>query len=157
MKIKVSSKLKNLWLIYLFIAIILTIMPVWILILIPDYTAQLVSSIYSLSTLVIALIILAWLRVYVKTLDYELTDDGVAINQGVWWKHWKNIPYQKITNVKITQGPIARAFKIATIDLQTAGTGQSNLPEGRLHGIEDFNKVRDDLMKLIKKKPRSGD
>lgn len=94
---------------------------------------------------------LAWLRVYVKTIEYELTDEGISIKHGIWWKIWKEVPYQKITNLKVSQGPISRAFGLAQISLQTAGMGASSMPEGTLHGLEDFNKIKDEILGRIKK------
>lgn len=48
---------------------------------------------------------LIWIFLYYKTLKYQVTDEYISIDSGVWWKKVKTIPFQKITNINTVQGP----------------------------------------------------
>jgi membrane protein YdbS with pleckstrin-like domain len=89
--------------------------------------------------------------------QYELTQDSLKIEKGVIIKKYKSIPYERVQNVDITRGIIARIFGFSTIDIQTAGysayaakggVGQS---EGHLPAlsIDQAERIRDFLMKKI--------
>ena len=88
---------------------------------------------------------------------YEFTHDSLKIEKGVIIKKYKSIPYERIQNVDITRGILARIAGFSTIDIQTAGysayaakggVGQS---EGHLPAvsIEGAEQIREFLMKRI--------
>lgn len=92
-----------------------------------------------------------------KNWGYEFTKDALKIEKGVIIKKYKSIPYERIQNVDITRGIIARMVGFSTIDIQTAGysayaakggVGQS---EGHLPGvsIQGAEHIREFLMKKI--------
>ena len=72
--------------------------------------------------------------------------------RGVFWRRNVSIPYTKITNVDISQGPLQRRFDIGTIHVQTAGAGgaQGALAELRMPGIRDLDGLRDVIMEKVK-------
>ncbi|MFQ5917784.1 MAG: PH domain-containing protein [Candidatus Binatia bacterium] len=74
--------------------------------------------------------ILLWIPAFYKSLEYIIDSDSVKIRKGVFWRKRVAVPYQKITNVDITQGPVQRMFNIGTIHVQTAGAG--GLVNGRV-------------------------
>jgi putative membrane protein len=88
---------------------------------------------------------------------YELTQDSLKIEKGVIIKKYKSIPYERIQNVDITRGIIARIVGFSTIDIQTAGysayaaKGGMGQSEGHLPAlsIEAAEKIREFLMKKI--------
>jgi membrane protein YdbS with pleckstrin-like domain len=62
---------------------------------------------------------------------YEFTPEGLKIEKGIIWKTYKNIPYQRIQNIEIHRGIIARMCGFSTVDLQTAGYAFSGHRGGR--------------------------
>ena len=52
---------------------------------------------------------------------YEITNEGVKIEQGIIWKRYTSIPYERVQNVGIERGIIARLFGFSTIQIETAG------------------------------------
>jgi membrane protein YdbS with pleckstrin-like domain len=48
-----------------------------------------------------------------------LEDDKIVIVKGVWWRNKSFVPYNRITNVNIYQGPISRRFRLGKLSIQT--------------------------------------
>lgn len=69
-----------------------------------------------------------YIGAYYKSLDYRIEPDGVKANRGVFWRKKTTVPYRKITNVDITQGPLERLYGLSTIHVQTAGASGLKAP-----------------------------
>jgi membrane protein YdbS with pleckstrin-like domain len=89
---------------------------------------------------------------------YEFTNDNLKLERGIIWKKYSNIPYERVQNVDITRGVIARLCGFSSVNIQTAGysfTGRG-MPasEGYIPAVaeQDAEKIRDFLMKKIGKK-----
>jgi membrane protein YdbS with pleckstrin-like domain len=80
-------------------------------------------------------------------LKYWIEEDCVRINQGLFFKKQKTIPFNKITDVMWHQGPVMRRFGLEGLRFQTAGSPQ---PEGTMIGVRNAQEVRDSIMSLIK-------
>lgn len=52
---------------------------------------------------------------------YDFTDAELRIEQGIIWRKYKSIPYQRIQNVEIHRGLIARIFGFSTVAIHIAG------------------------------------
>ena len=67
------------------------------------------------------------------------------------------VPYNRITNIDTTQGPISRLLGIATLKIQTAGySGQQPKAEIRIEGMEQFEELRELIMEFVRgKKPEA--
>jgi membrane protein YdbS with pleckstrin-like domain len=161
MIIKPSPKLYLLWFVHSLITLALVMSPVFIILIIGAFTVLNAEATAFLSVylqivlpgviLPIYLFVWFWLKHYIKSLKYELTKDEIIVSGGVWWKVVKNIPYHKITNIKQMQGPLERVWSLGSIALQTAGQGQTSAPEGKLNGLKDFEKVKNEILKHVKK------
>ncbi len=98
---------------------------------------------------------------------YEITHDGVKLEHGIIWKKYTSVPYERVQNVDIKRGIIARMFGFSTVEIETAG--QSGMgahygfrfgrrghrqykSEGHLPAIdiEGAEKIREFVMKKIK-------
>jgi len=73
--------------------------------------------------LVMLLIRVWWIPLYYDSISYAIEDDAVRGQSGVFWKRYVTVPFVKITNINITQGPLQRVYDIGTIHIQTAGAG----------------------------------
>lgn len=97
---------------------------------------------------------------------YEVTHDEIKIEKGIIWKKYISIPYERIQNVDIRRGIIARMLGFSTVDIETAGQSgfgkygvrfgrrghQRYESEGHLLAIDivGAEKIREFVMKKIK-------
>ncbi|HPD81478.1 MAG TPA: PH domain-containing protein [Candidatus Pacearchaeota archaeon] len=93
-----------------------------------------------------------------KNWKYEFTEDSLKIEKGIIVKRYKSIPYQRIQNVDITRGILARIIGFSTIDIQTAGysmyagSGRGGMfSEGHIPAIsiQHAEEIRDFLIEKI--------
>jgi len=88
---------------------------------------------------------------------YEFSENQLIIEKGIIWKRYSNIPYQRIQNIDITRGIIARFFGFSTILIQTAGySGAHNnnfFAEGYIPAVsfDEAEKIRKFVIKKIQK------
>lgn len=117
--------------------------------------------------LIILIILLMLVEVYArlayKFFKYEFTSDQLRIERGIIWKRYSNIPYQRIQNVDITRGIIARMFGFSSVNIQTAGysmpaNGRGMHSEGYIPAvsIDEAEKIREFVVKKISNKKGSG-
>ena len=111
-----------------------------------------VASIFMGIWILAAIPFLIYIHAYYKSLEYTITDDSVISKRGVFWKRHVTVPYKKITNVDLTQGPLQRRYKIGTLNIQTAGAGgaQGARPELRIVGVNNYDKVKDEIVERLK-------
>ena len=81
---------------------------------------------------------------------YELQADRVSIEKGVIWKKYVSIPYERVQNVDIHRGPLARMLELSDLQIQTAGATHL-LMEGRIPGVtvEEANKLKDQILSNV--------
>lgn len=99
-----------------------------------------------------------WARLAYNNYKYELRDDGFRKESGVVWKKYVTIPYERIQNVDIYRGIMARILGLSDLHIQTAGNSVSMGrfggmgAEGRLPGLstQDAELIRDELIKRAK-------
>ena len=87
--------------------------------------------------IVVCLIIGACAFLLYNSISFMIDDDKLTINSGVIIKQSKTIPFLNIQNISTTSGPLQRIFKISSINIWTASTGQTNNelahnPDGQL-------------------------
>jgi uncharacterized membrane protein YdbT with pleckstrin-like domain len=107
-----------------------------------------------------------WARLSYRFYRYELTEDGFKKELGVIYKKYVTIPYERIQNVDIYRGILARILGLSDLNIQTAGaSAQVNRhgvfgagAEGRLPGLlhADAEKLRDELIKRAKHSGNQG-
>jgi len=101
-----------------------------------------------------------WAKLTYHFYRYELREDGFRKELGVIWKKYVTIPYDRIQNVDIYRGVIARILGLSDLNIQTAGAsaqvsryGTWGLgAEGRLPGLsrEVAEQLRDELVRRAK-------
>lgn len=81
---------------------------------------------------------------------YELQKDRVYIERGVIWKKYVSIPYERVQNVDILRGPLARMLELSDLQIQTAGATHL-LVEGRIPGIsvEEANTLKEQILSKV--------
>ncbi|RJQ36360.1 hypothetical protein C4552_03675 [Candidatus Parcubacteria bacterium] len=100
-----------------------------------------------------------WARLSYYYYRYELSDLGFRKESGVIWKQSVTIPYDRIQNVDIYRGILARLLGLSDLHIQTAGISASYnrtgaLSEGRLPGLdrEEAERLRDELVARVSKR-----
>lgn len=58
--------------------------------------------------------------------------EGVVLHSGVWWRTEAWVPMARLQHLDVTQGPLDRAWGMATLTLNTAGTHDHSL---RIKGL----------------------
>ena len=102
--------------------------------------------------LILMVPILLWIPAFYRSLEYTVDSDSVKMKKGVFWRKHVIVPYTKITNIDVTQGPIQRMLNIGTIYIQTAGAGgtQGAQAELTLLGVRDLQGLKDTIMERVR-------
>ncbi len=102
--------------------------------------------------IVVLIALLIWIPMYYSRLVYGITDDEVVWSRGVIFRKTSIVPYTKITNVDIAQGPIMRIFGIYNLHVQTAGYSaqQRGKSEISILGVKDHERLRTLIMDNVR-------
>ena len=105
--------------------------------------------------LIVVGFVLYWIPKFHSSIHYVLEDDKITVTKGVWWKTKSFVPYNRITNVNIYQGPVSRHFGLGKLSIQTAGfsgttSSGGKVAEAVILGIKNFEEVKDIVMKFVK-------
>lgn len=117
--------------------------------------ALIVSALLLFSFLLVVGITAFWIQKYYSSISYLFAESEIVVEKGVWWKHKSSVPYNRITNIDIVQGPISRRFGLGKVRVQTAGysgTGAygGRVAEASIFGVENFEEIRDFIMSLVR-------
>lgn len=97
------------------------------------------------------LFVLIWTGLYYKSVVYHLNATEMTWKRGVWFRKTGIVPYNRITNVDIAQGPVMRFFGISNLKIQTAGSsGNNGSPEISLEGVDDPEPLRAMIMDFVR-------
>lgn len=103
-----------------------------------------------------------WAKLSYHFYRYELREDGFRKEHGVIWKKYVTIPYDRIQNVDIYRGIIARLLGLSDLQIQTAGGitagSYGAFSEGRLPGLsrEIAEQMRDELVRRARQSKNQG-
>ena len=155
-----DSKLKGIYQVYLSIIIVFGflcwLVPVVAFAFLYDIWLGTIAALSSfVPLLVVIAIALYWIPRFHSSIKYVLDDDDITVTRGVWWKTKSVVPYNRITNINIYQGPISRRFGLAKLAIQTAGfSGVSSsghkTAEAELIGIRNFEEMKDTIIGMVK-------
>jgi len=153
-ELKPSPKLKSLYLTYLFagVFVILLMVLLPLAVFAPAWAVFAAVIFFALPVLAIALIITWWVNLYYPTISYRLDSREMVWKRGVWFRKTGVVPYNRITNVDIDQGPVSRKLGIASIKVQTAGysSPSARTSEIRIDGMTNFDEIRDVIMTYVR-------
>ena len=107
-----------------------------------------------------------WAKLTYYFYRYELTDAGFRKELGVIYKKYVTIPYDRIQNVDIYRGILARILGLSDLNIQTAGmsatVGRYGISgagsEGRLPALsrEIAEQLRDELIQRARQAKNQG-
>jgi Uncharacterized conserved protein len=119
-------------------------------------TGQLVIILFVLIVPLALLIafVLGWVHLYYKSVVYHLNETEMTWKRGVWFRKTGIVPYNRITNIDISQGPVMRLFSISNLQIQTAGSsGNKAMSEISIIGMEDAEPLRAFIMDFVRGTP----
>lgn len=147
--LKPENEQKTLWIIDWAIPFVIGLI---VLVILALFVERIVFGICLAGWLIVMLLILLWIPAFYKSLEYVIDSDSVKAKAGVFWRKHVTIPYTKVTNLDVTQGPIERIFDIGTIHVQTAGAGgqQGAKAEQKLVGIRNLVVLKDAILERIR-------
>ena len=148
---KPAPQFKRLYYVYLVLGVIFCVLTWYTPVLL--FAPPIVTLIISIPILVSLIFIIYWIPKYYDTISYKLTDNEIVWRRGVWFKNTGVVPYNRITNIDIGQGPISRMLGIAALKIQTAGySGKQARSEIKIEGVEQFEELRELIMKFVRGK-----
>jgi len=152
MTLRPEKDQRTLWLICWTIWFFIILVPLAFLVAMLQDEGRIVFAICLLGWLVVMFLVLLWIPAFYKSLEYQIEDDCVKAKAGVLWRKHVTVPFSKMTNLDVTQGPLQRAFDIGTIHVQTAGAGgqQGAQAELRLTGIRNREEIKDIILERVR-------
>lgn len=109
-----------------------------------------ITGITLAGVLILVVIFISWVRLYYQSMWYELRDDEMSWKRGVWFRRTGIVPYNRITNLDVIQGPVMRILGISTVSIQTAGYSGDSAPEIRIEAIEHAEELRELIRSLVR-------
>jgi membrane protein YdbS with pleckstrin-like domain len=110
--------------------------------------------------------IVAYIAIHLRydTTWYLVSNRSMRIRRGIWILHETTITYENIQNIRVSQGPIERAFGIGNVLVETAGGGSGNaegagttlLHRGLIEGVDSANEIRDLILSHLRKTRTTG-
>jgi len=97
-------------------------------------------------------------RLAYKNWKYELTSHEIKLERGIIWKRYSAIPFERVQNIDIQRGILARMLGFSTLNIQTAGYHMAArggaVSEGYIPAVsvKDAEEMRDFLIKKIGKR-----
>jgi hypothetical protein len=98
----------------------------------------------------IVVLFFIWTRLYYHSMWYELHEDEMRWRRGVIFRRTGIVPYNRITNIDIRQGPVMRAFGISTVSIQTAGYSGQVQAEIRIEAIVHAEELRELIRTMVR-------
>ncbi|MEQ1724533.1 MAG: PH domain-containing protein [Sphingopyxis sp.] len=85
---------------------------------------------------------MAWAR-----FTWRVDDDDIAISSGIFSRNDRTIPFDRIQDVSIEQGLVARVLGLATVGFETGSAESDKKDDGKLNGISiaDAQALRDHI------------
>ena len=104
----------------------------------------------SIGTFVIWSIFSLYAALYFYSINYVPDNRYITKSCGVIWKKRRSIPFEKITNIDVRQGPFERLLGFGQIWIFTPSTGALT-PEGKLIGISVPYDIKEIIIKRSEK------
>ncbi|WP_310467798.1 PH domain-containing protein [Sphingomonas sp.] len=90
---------------------------------------------------------------YWRRFEYRVGEDEIRIDSGIFSRTHRSIPFDRVQDVDITQGPVARLFGLAQVKFETGSASAQNPDEGVLQAI---TLARAEQLRLQVRAHRSG-
>jgi membrane protein YdbS with pleckstrin-like domain len=83
-----------------------------------------------------------WPALRYRYAAYRVNERGIHNRDGVLWRSIVSVPRSRVQHTDVSQGPLARAYGLATLIIHTAGTEHASvsldgLPRDKAYAIRD--------------------
>jgi len=151
-ELRPAETLRSLFHTYFIMAVAVFVLPWYLLMIV--FAPAIAVLIGTFILFVIGAFVLYWIGLYTETFVYTLSDEEIVWHRGVWFRETGIVPYNRITNVDIAQGPVSRRIGIASLKLQTAGYSGASRSATRpaeitIEGLKNFMELRDTIMGFV--------
>ena len=138
---------------YLYTILILVVVLLFLPWLVPVFflSPVTVNILISIPVLSAVLFTAFWIPLYYASIAYRLAPTEISWKRGVWFQQTGIVPYNRITNVDILQGPVMRFFSFSALRIQTAGYSAQARAEIHLSGITDPEMLQEKIMNFVRK------
>ena len=137
----------------IFIGVILPVVVAAFLTLSLDQVV-IVSSSAIFPFLAVVFLIAFWIPKYYDSISYTFTEDEIMLERGVYWKHKSIVPYNRVTNIDIVQGPLSRRVGVGNVRVQTAGYSTASsggaTAEAQIFGVTNYEEIRDFILAKVR-------
>jgi membrane protein YdbS with pleckstrin-like domain len=109
--------------------------------------------------------VLAYIAVHLRfdTTWYVMSDRSLRIRRGAWIVQEMTFTFENVQNVRVQQGPIQRLFGIASVMIETAGSGRDDRGRGLgvsnrgvIEGVTDAAAIRDVIAARLRRSRTTG-
>lgn len=140
---------------YYFLYLFLTTLVAAAFILFPVSLAgePVLNALFAGGLIAVVIFVAVWIPLYYRSVVYHLGGTEMTWKRGVWFRGTGIVPYNRITNVDIVQGPLMRVFGISDLRIQTAGYSAQAQAEIRIQGVEEPEEVRELIMARVRGRP----
>lgn len=148
-----SRRLRTLYYTYFLIFLLIVFIPLQLPVIFATFPAAMTYMTFvSFPILLIFLFVFFWVGKYYRTIIYKITKSEIEWRRGVWFRNMGVVPYNRITNVDVSQGPVSRALGFGSLKIQTAGYSSPNArsSEIKLDGIVDLEGLRETMMEFVR-------
>ena len=88
---------------------------------------------------------------FLQRLSARLTTHALEMRKGVFFRSESTIPLNRITDLRMHDGPLMRHYKLRGMKVETAGQSGSTGSEGDLMGVTDAAEFRDAVLRQRQK------
>ena len=117
------------------------------------YYEEISQNAFTRALVIIAITIVLfsiWAKLYYDSMWYEIHDDEMRWKRGVIFRRTGIVPYNRVTNIDIRQGPVMRPLSISTVSIQTAGYSGKGIPEISIEGIVHAEELRELIRTMVR-------
>ncbi len=86
-----------------------------------------------------------------RRMSARLTTGALEIRKGVFFRSESTIPLNRITDLRMHDGPLMRRYKLRGMKVETAGQSGATGSEGSLLGVIDAAEFRDAVLRQRQK------
>ena len=149
-EIKPHRNLRSLYLTYLLIAVWAGVFP-W---LIPAslFLSPVMVLMFTIPILLMVIVTVLWTGAYYRTIIFRLTEEGISLERGVWHRHAGTIPYDRISDIEIVQGPLSRLLGISLLKVRTEEFcgGKMVNSELKINGLTDAGSLKNAIKERMR-------
>ena len=138
---------------YLYASLVLAVVVLVLPWLVPFviFSPPSVALAVAVPSLAIIAFVAYWIPLYHESIVYRLSVTEVTWQRGVWCRQTGSVPYNRITNVDISQGPLMRFFSFSAGRVQTAGYSAQAQAEFVIIGIADAWDLQEKIMNFVRR------